>query len=262
MLAMFPILAQLGPVTVYTFSALVNLGVAAGLAWLYWRAPAQHKTAWLDLGLAATAGGLAGARLTYVAVNAGYYANHPLEAFLIWQGGLAWPGAALGALLGAAWLARRRGLALGPLLDALALPLALLSALTWGGCLAAGCAYGAEVAPGELPAWLVSNAPDLYGRVAPRWPTQAAGIGWSLVLLAAVNANRRRSWPAGALGLYALSLVALGAFLISFVRGDPTPLVAGFRLDVVGSAVCLVAASLVWAYLLRRPAPTPPALQT
>lgn len=259
MLRMFPVLAQFGPVTLYTFSALVNLGVAAGLVWLYRQAPAQHKTAWLDLGLAATAGGLAGARLAYVAVNASYYANHPLEALWIWQGGLAWPGAALGAWLGAGWLARRRGLALGPALDALAVPIMLLSALTWGGCLAAGCAYGAEVAPGELPAWLVSNAPDLYGLVAPRWPTQAAGLGWSLIALGAVRANRRRAWPAGALGLYSLSLAALGAFLISFVRGDPMRLIAGFRLDVVGSAICLVAATVAWAFLLRQPAPRPAA---
>ncbi|MBL8056796.1 MAG: prolipoprotein diacylglyceryl transferase [Anaerolineales bacterium] len=255
---MLPILVQAGPVTVSTFSVLVSLGVAAGLAWLYWRAPAPHKAAWLDLGLAATAGGLAGARLLYVAVNAGYYAGHPLEALMVWQGGLAWPGAALGALLGAAGLARRRGLALRPVLDGLALPILLLSALTWGGCLAAGCAYGAEVAPGELPAGLAVTAPDLYGVSAPRWPTQTAGLLWSLAALAVLYANRRQRWPAGAQGWYALSLAALGAFLISFVRGDPMPMAAGFRLDGLGSGLALLAATLAWAFLLRTAPPAVP----
>ncbi len=252
---MLPVLAQLGPFTLYTYSALLNLGLAAALGWLYWAAPADRRARWLDVGLAAVVGGLLGARAVYVAVNAAYYAAHPLEAFMLWQGGLAWVGAAGGALLGAGWWARRRGEPLGPILDALAGPLAALSALGWGGCLAAGCGYGAEVAAGQLPAWLVSTAPDLYGLSVPRWPTQLAGLLWGGISLWLVWSSRTRRWPAGALGLYALSLTALGAFALGFVRGEPTPLAAGFRLDVVGAALVLVAATLGWASRVRPSAP-------
>lgn len=250
---MAPILAQLGPFTVYTYSVLLNLGLALGLGWLYAAAPVEKKNRWLDIGIAAIAGGLVGARLVYVLVNGAYYATNVAEALMIWRGGLSWVGAALGALLGAGGWARRLREPLLPVLDAAALPLVLLSALTWGGCLAAGCAYGAEVAPGQLPAWFVSTAPDLYGLQAPRWPTQALGVGWGVFSLLVIFSLRRRRWPEGALGLYALGLVALGAFFLGFVRGDPVPLVSGFRLDVFGSAVVLVAVALAWMLRLQSP---------
>jgi phosphatidylglycerol:prolipoprotein diacylglycerol transferase len=255
-----PILLQFGPITVSTYTALIALGAAVGLAALYWRAPLGKSTRWLDAGLAAMVGGLIGARLVYVAANADYYLPHLEEVIQVWQGGLAWPGAPVGALA-AAWIySRRTGEALGPMLDALAVPIALLSALAWGGCLAAGCAYGYEVGPGQLPAWLTSYAPDLFGLVALRFATQALGIGLSLLALLAVAVPQRgRKWAPGAHGLYALSLAALIMFALSFTRGDPAPLVRSYRLDTVGSAVVLLAATGLWLLrLLSRAAAAAP----
>jgi prolipoprotein diacylglyceryltransferase len=175
-----------------------------------------------------------------------------------------------------AWLyARRRREPLGPVIDALALPFALLSLLAWAGCLAAGAAYGYQVAPGQLPAWFVSQAPDIFGLVMPRFPTQALGVAWSVLALLAIWGTRRgpgARWPSGALGAYVLSLAALGVFLLSFTRGDPAPLMAGYRIDVVGGALVLVAATGAWVLRLTRgtappsapagdssPSPEPPA---
>jgi phosphatidylglycerol:prolipoprotein diacylglycerol transferase len=93
-----PILLQIGSITISTYTALISLGAAVGLAALYWRAPAGKNTRWLDAGLAAMVGGLIGARLVYVAANADYYLPHLEEIVQVWQGGLAWPGAPLAAL--------------------------------------------------------------------------------------------------------------------------------------------------------------------
>ena len=96
----------------------------------------------------------------------------------------------------------------------------------------------------------------------PRFPTQALGIAWSILILLALWGTRRgpaRRWPAGALGAYAVSLAALGVFGLSFARGDPAPLMGGYRIDVVGAALVLVAATLVWVVRLRRG--TPPAVK-
>jgi phosphatidylglycerol:prolipoprotein diacylglycerol transferase len=253
-----PVLAQLGPFTLYTYTVLIDAGIVAALAALYLQAPASKRTLWLDIGLAATVGGFVGARLLYVSLNANYYLPHIDEVVQVWQGGLAWPGAPAGALLGAWLYARRRSEGLTRVLDALALPLGLLSFLSWGGCLAAGCAYGYQVTSGQLPGWLVSQAPDLYGVVVPRFPTQALGMAWSVLAMLAIwgtlRAQRQssRRWAAGAGGAYALSLAALGVFLLSFTRGDPAPLVGGFRIDVVGSALVLVIATAVWVWRLTR----------
>ncbi len=252
---MHPVLAQLGPFTFYTYTVLIDAGLAAALAALYFQAPAGKAWRWLDLGLAATVGGFVGARLLYVSMNADYYLPHIDEVVQVWQGGLSWLGAPAGALVGAWLYARRRREALWPVMDALALPFGLLGTLGWAGCLAAGCAYGYPVTPGQLPAWFVSQAPDLFGLVMPRFPTQALGIAASLLALLVVWGTRRAAsmrWPVGAVGAYSLSLVALGVFLLSFTRGDPAPLMAGYRVDVVGSALVLVAATAAWMVRLAR----------
>ena len=67
---MQPILAQIGPFTLYTYTILIDAGLVVALAALYWQAPAGHAWRWLDLGLAAVIGGFIGARLLYVALNA------------------------------------------------------------------------------------------------------------------------------------------------------------------------------------------------
>ena len=254
-------LAQIGPFTFYTYTVLIDAGLAVALAALYVQAPAGRAWHWLDLGLAAIIGGLAGARLLYVAVNAEYYLPHIDEVVQVWQGGLSWLGAPAGAWLGAWLYARRRREPLWPVLDALALPFGLLSLLAWVGCLAAGAAYGYAVTPGQFPAWFVSQAPDIFGLAAPRFPTQALGLAWSMVILLVIWGTRRGPggrWPAGALGAYALSLAALGVFFLDFTRGDPAPLIAGYRSDVVGAALVLVAATGAWAVRVTRGAPPAP----
>ena len=254
-------LAQIGPFTFYTYTVLIDAGLAVALAALYLQAPPGLAWRWVDLGLAAIVGGLVGARLLYVAVNAVYYLPHIDEVVQVWQGGLSWLGAPVGALLGAWLVARRRRDPLWPLLDALALPFALLSLLAWGGCLAAGSAYGYAVTPGQFPAWFVSQTPDIFGLVAPRFPTQALGLVWSGLILLVVWGTRRGPalrWPPGASGAYALSLAALGVFLLDFTRGDPAPLIAGYRADVVGAALVLVAATAAWALRVARGAPPAP----
>jgi hypothetical protein len=95
----------------------------------------------------------------------------------------------------------------------------------------------------------------LFGLSVPRFATQRVGLAWSALALLLVWGAQRgqgRRWPAGGLGAYALSLVALGAFGLGFTRGDPTPLIAGYRADVVGSALVLLGATLVWSMAILR----------
>lgn len=249
---MLPVLLRLGPVTLYTDAVLLNLAVVVALLALYWRAPARSKGRWVDAGLAALVGGLAFGRLGYVLVHADYYAGQPGEAFAFWLGGLSWSAAAAGAVLGLIGYARWRREPVGPILDALALPVAIFGLLAWTGCWAGSCAYGVEVDPAMFPAGLASVAPDLYGLTTARWPVQLVGIAWSLLALLAVWGARRSAWGSGALGWFALSQVALGAFILGFLRGDPAPTISGIRLDVIGSALVLLIASLAWMTSLNR----------
>jgi phosphatidylglycerol:prolipoprotein diacylglycerol transferase len=182
------------------------------------------------------------------------------EIFQVWRGGLSWTGAVAGAALFVWLYGLRQRERLAPIMDALAWPIVTLGLLGWGGCLAAGCAYGYEAQPGILPAFLTTTAPDLFGLSVLRFATQSVGVAWSvltLVFLWAVTRGPSQRWPAGAAGAYALALVALGVFGLSFTRGDPAPLVSGIRLDTIGAALVLVSAAAAWALtVLRPPAPT------
>lgn len=256
---MLPVLFQLGPITLNTYTVLIDIGIAIALFSLYRAAPADKRAIWLDAGIVATVGGLMGARLVYALIHADYYLGHIAEIFEVWRGGLAWPGAVLGGWLGAALYCANKRQPLAPIIDSLALPIGLLGLLGWGGCLAASCAYGYEVAPGELPKWMIVNAPDLYGLIVPRWPTQMAGILWGGFTLAAVWGARRQAWPAGSHGLYALGLTALGAFALAFTRGDPMPFVNGLRLDLLASGALLLLITFLWATVTtRKPNPQSP----
>lgn len=242
---MFPTLLQLGPLTLHTYTVLLSAGFVFGLVWVWRRAPQEQRLVWFDGALLTLVGGLVGARLFYTFAHGAYYFSHLGDMFNVAEGGLSWPGAVVGAVLAAWAYCVQKRLALAAFIDLAAWPIGVLGALSWGGCWAASCFYGFETDPNTWPAWFTLTAPDLYGLSVPRFPTQMLGLLWSgLALLALWRAGR--SWPPGATGAYALSLVALGVFLLTFTRGDPAPLLNGLRLDTVGSALVLVGASVGW----------------
>jgi phosphatidylglycerol:prolipoprotein diacylglycerol transferase len=242
---------SLGPFVLYTYTVLIDIGLLGALVWLWFRAGAHGREArrWLDAGLCAAAGALAGGRIAFAIANWLYYRTHLTDIFNLWEGGYAWPGALLGGVLGLLLYCRFRREPLLILLDELALPALGLAALGWMGCAAAGCAAGAPVPPGSLP--FAVNWPDMYGVVLPRWPTQIMGAAFSLIALGYLFSQRDRPWPRGFRFAVALTLLAFIALMISFVRGDDMPLVNGWRLDVIANAAMtalgVIALVAAWA---------------
>ncbi|MBM4424344.1 MAG: hypothetical protein FJ030_13315 [Chloroflexi bacterium] len=250
---MFPTIG-FGPVVFSTYTLLIDLGVIASLAWLWARAPAHGREPlrWLDAGLFTAAGAFIGGRLAFAFGNWAYFQNHFFEMLNLWEGGYAWPGAVFGGLIGLLiYCAPRREPTL-PILDELALPATLLSALGWIGCAAVSCASGKDVPPGTLP--FAVNWPDLYGVVLPRWPTHLIGLGLSLLAAAYFFSQRERTWPSGFRFALAITLIAAVTYLVSTVRGDDMPLVSGWRLDTVADAVMIIigGVALVAAWALEK----------
>lgn len=237
--SMFPTLS-FGPITLSTYTVLIDLGLLGTLAWLWFRAPAHGRESarWLDAGLFAAAGALLGGRLAFAFGNWAYFQNHVGEMFKLWEGGYAWPGAALGGLAGLFWFGWFRHEPITPILDELALPALILSALGWIGCVAAGCASGIIVQPGVLP--FAIRWEDSYHVEALRWPSQFIGLGLSLIAFGYLFSQRSRSWPRGFRFALALTLIAVVGLAVSFVRGDDMPLVGSWRLDVAANAAMTV----------------------
>ncbi len=229
---MMPTVGQIGPITIRTYTLLLDLAVLIGLATLAWQAWKldQKPAHWLDAGLGALAAGLIAARLGHVAIHWMYFSEHPSEIWEIWRGGLDWHTAVLGGLGGLAGICRLRKLGFWQVSDVLAWSLPIGVMLTYTGCLMTNCGHGREVRSlADYPALLVAELPDLYGITVPRFSSQLYGIALGAGMLGMVALLRR--WP-GRLWA-ALALLGLGAFGIGFTRGDAVPMVGALRLDQV-----------------------------
>jgi prolipoprotein diacylglyceryltransferase len=226
-----------------TFPIVFAVGTLAGLLWLllgdpirrlsgHWRDLEVAALLRLDAGLAALAAGLLGARLGYMAGHWDYFASHFAEAFSFSAGGLSWVGGALSAMAGLAVFAGLRHAPIWALADALAFPAALLAAVSWGGCLIDGCAYGRPLPGG--PASLFAS--DFFDSRLARWPTQAVGLLSCFALVLGLLVFEPRNPRPGLLACLTVAVLGLLGMALSFARGDPVPLLAGVRLDFLGAA--------------------------
>jgi phosphatidylglycerol:prolipoprotein diacylglycerol transferase len=112
-----PIALKLGPVGIHWYGLMY---VAAfmlflWLATLRTRQPHWAEAGWTkrdveDLLFFGVIGVIIGGRLGYVLFyKPGYYAGHPLEALMVWKGGMSFHGGLLGVIAALALFARRRG---------------------------------------------------------------------------------------------------------------------------------------------------------
>lgn len=231
---MLPVLARIGPMTLTTYTALLDVAILLGLAVLTRQGHRVdgRPTAWLDAGLAALAAGIAGGRLAHIALHWAYFAERPAEIFAVWQGGLEWHGAVLAGLLGAFIAARVMGLHWLEMTDALAYVLPAGAVMAFTGCLMARCAAGAEVASlADYPPLIVAELPDLFGIEAPRFATQFYGVLLALIVLGAARALARIVKRPGVRFGLVLALLSAGAFGIGFFRGDAVTMVGPLRID-------------------------------
>jgi phosphatidylglycerol---prolipoprotein diacylglyceryl transferase len=112
-----PIALQLGPVAIHWYGLMyvVAFVLFLWLGTLRTRQPLWAQGGWTkrdveDLLFFGVIGVIVGGRLGYVLFyKPGYYAAHPLEALMVWKGGMAFHGGLLGVIAALALFARRRG---------------------------------------------------------------------------------------------------------------------------------------------------------
>ncbi|HEX2620056.1 MAG TPA: prolipoprotein diacylglyceryl transferase family protein, partial [Phototrophicaceae bacterium] len=122
--------------------------------------------------IAGIIGGLILARAGHVLIHIDYFGLHLNEITRFSAGGLDWHGAVIGGMAGFFLMGRFHRLHFNLLIDAFAPGLTLVALASWHGCEASACAYGAEITRmAAYPAWLVREAGDIYGLIAPRYDT-------------------------------------------------------------------------------------------
>jgi phosphatidylglycerol---prolipoprotein diacylglyceryl transferase len=113
-----PVLVTIGPFAIRWYALAYITGILLG--WLYARALIRNERLWGgpaplqvtdfdDFVLWVTFGIILGGRLGYVLFyNPAHFAEHPLEIFQVWQGGMSFHGGFLGCVLAVVLFARHR----------------------------------------------------------------------------------------------------------------------------------------------------------
>jgi phosphatidylglycerol---prolipoprotein diacylglyceryl transferase len=122
-----PVLISIGPFAIRWYALAYIVGILAG--WLYARALLRSQKVWGgqapmtvvdydDFVLWVTFGIILGGRIGYVLFyNPGYFYEHPLEIFQLWNGGMSFHGGFLGVVLAVALFAHRRHISFLSLAD-------------------------------------------------------------------------------------------------------------------------------------------------
>lgn len=185
-------------------------------------------TIWVYGGIAA----IIGARLVHVSVNWGDYAEAPLSVFQFWDGGMAYIGSMLGALIFATVYLLRSNKPLFASLDVLCLGVALTHGFGRLGCFSAGCCYGksTELFWGvSFPAGSIAQyAMQTAGIVGPGQPTPhlhptqllSSALTFALGLALYLWWRRAKPQPGLLVAAYLMTYPSL-RFLVELLRGDP-----------------------------------------
>ena len=220
---MFPELLTLGPLTIHTYGLLVALGILAGvgLAEHLYRNSGGEPGRVIDMGLIVVICGLIGARILLILINYRYYTSNPLEAFMVWKGGLVFYGGLLGGILALLGCIRFYRLPLWDMLDIGAIAIAVGHGLGRLGCFSAGCCYGRLT---DLP-WAVTFtdprclAVDVLNH--PVHPTQLYSFLFLMGLTGfLVWLQPRKNFPGQGAAAY-LVRYGLVRFGVEFLRSDP-----------------------------------------
>ena len=223
---MFPVLIQVGPLTIYSYGVFLGLSCVAGAhlaVALCERSGTERARAWWFT-LVVILIGLVGGRVHDVIVNGGGLA----ELFKLVHSGRTAYGAFLSATLAAVAASRWLGVPFWRFGDAAAPGMALGLALTRIGCFLAGCDYGVRCDPPwgvcfppDSPAWHDQGLVDLTKPSLPVFPVQLAESALSGLIFAALMwLWYRRPRREGTVLLAFFALYGLARSSLEQLRGD------------------------------------------
>ena len=217
---MYPVLFEIGGLTVNTYGVLIAFGFLAslGLGVVEGRRLGFDPHDLVDLCFWVLISGLLGGHLLFAIVNIQHYLADPLRFLQFWRGGVVWYGGMIGGVAGASIFLRIKRLPIWKAMD-VGFP-AITVGLLFGrlGCLSAGCCYGK---PTDLP-WAViyPGASPLAPVGQPLHPAplyEALMLVGLFVLLTLLRQRKRYDGQIFALQLFYYSI---GRFLLEMLRGD------------------------------------------
>ncbi|MDA1353675.1 MAG: prolipoprotein diacylglyceryl transferase [bacterium] len=247
-----PVFLRLGPFQLRWYGLMYVIGIMGGFQ-------IARRTMTRDLKIPEEAqynmltgiilGVLLGGRLGYILFyDLSHYLSNPVSMVAIWQGGMSYHGAAIGAALGLSFVARRAKVSVLPMLDLLA----------WLSTIGIGLGRIANFINGELYGRVTDVAWAMVfpaGGPLPRHPSQLyESFGEGLVLFLLLWWVRKRFNPVPG-ALFCLYLIGYGVvrFMIEFVRNPDAQLGTVLGVLTMGQLLCITmivlgAAGLRWLH--------------
>jgi len=227
---MYPILFQFGPLTIYSFGALMALAALTAA----WVVHAELKRNGYDPELASTlvfaaaVGGLIGARALFIIEEWGSFVRSPLD-YIFTGAGFTWYGGFLGGVLAVSWVVRKHKIAWLKAADIAAPALAVAYGIGRLGCHVAGDGDWGAVT--NVP-WGVAYTRAIIGWVDPNTgipyppgvrvhPTPIYEFIESMIIFGMLWALRKKGYARGTLFWLYLVLAGIARLAVEFWRINP-----------------------------------------
>ena len=251
-------IVHLGPIPLHMYGLMLAIGilVAVRVAETRWVRRGHQSKEFSDIVIWIVIAGVVGARVYHVITDYQLFTDDPLRAFKIWEGGLSIWGAVIGGAIAAAFLARRRHLDLGDMLDCIAPGLVFAQGIgRWGNW------FNQELfgAPSKLP-WALeidpANRPHGYTQYATFQPTflyeSLYCLALGLVLIWVDHHFKLKKFQ-----LFALYCMGYTAARLVFeeMRIDPAHTIGPLRVNAWVSIMVFIGALVSYVWLGRHGQP-------
>jgi phosphatidylglycerol:prolipoprotein diacylglycerol transferase len=241
---MFPVICHIGHFPLHSYGLMLALAIVV-VSWSLSRRAARAGIAphiVNDLIFWVVIGGIIGARIFYIGLDARFFLANPLDMLMIWKGGLAWQGSLLAGFVCGVIFIRHKKLPLRLMLDLVAPHIALGQAIGRIGCFLQGCCYG---------------KPAAWGLFFPVWgeklvPVQLFMVAGQLAIYGALSVLSRRALRRGQIFIWYLMLASAERFTVEFFRADHLILAGGLSIFQYICVGIFIAATLLNIWLCRK----------
>lgn len=255
-----PSVNSVGPFTFYGLLIAAGVVAAVLLSQRRWTARGGDEEDISSIALWAVPAGVIGARLYHILTDWQNFSGESFwKLFAIREGGLGIPGGMfLGVVVGL-WVAKRRGIDLPGVLDAIVPGLPLAQAIgRWGNYFnqelygrATDLPWGLEISREHAPAEFQTGD----AAIPTFHPTFLYESLWNLSLVGVILWIDRRGWlPRGRLIAVYMIGYGIGRWWVESLRIDPANEVAGLRVNIWMSLALIIGGLVVAFWPKRTPA--------
>ena len=241
---------EIGPMNIYFYGIIIATGLILAVVYACRRSKQFGITEddLLDGVLWVTPFAILCARAYYCIFTWEHYADNPISALYIWEGGLAIYGGVLGAALGVAVFCKVKRIRLPMLLDLVSLGFLIGQSIgRWGNF------FNREAFGAETESFLRMGLMNAYtGQVTYYHPTFFYESVWNAVGFALLHHLSKKRQYDGQIALGYAAWYGLGRAMIEGLRTDS--LYWGpFRVSQLLAAVSFIAAGAVLLYQMKKP---------